>query len=160
MIMLILAILAVVAIERMTSIPAMRIDLAARQVQSDIRYAQSLAMSIQKRTRMDFNAASDNYSLYFENSPGNWSLIADPLTKDNFIVQLNSDEFSGIDITAVYFNAADRALVFDKWGNPYSYDAGSDTAAALANTSYVRLSANSGTKDIVVERGAGRAYTQ
>lgn len=160
MIMLIVAILATVAFSRMAGMAPIRLDMAARKIQSDIRYAQSLAISTQKWTGIYFNATTDIYAVYIDDSgtsPANWALATDPLTKENFTVQLNSGEFRGIDITIVFFNAADRALVFDKWGNPYSYT-GAGAPTALANPAGVRLVASSGTKDVRVERGTGRVY--
>lgn len=155
MVLTILAILAVVAYPRMMDLPAMRIELAARKMQSDIRYAQSLAISIQKRTRINFRAAQDDYSVYIED--GAWVLATDPLTKENFTVQLNVGEFTGVEIESVYFNEYDQALVFDQWGNPYGYNIGTGQATALDNPAGVRIT---GLKDIVIERGTGRVYIQ
>ena len=160
MVIVILSILAGVAIPRMLDMGVVRLDMAARKIQSDIRYVQSLAVSIQKRTRIDFSISQDEYSLYLENSPGNWNLISNPLTKDNFTVELNSGDFRGIDITISYFNADNNALVFDMWGNPYGYDINTGSSSPLNNPARVRLVSGSDLKDIRVERGTGRVYIE
>ena len=76
---------------------------------------------------------------------------------EDFNVTLNSGDFTGVEITYVYFNSEDRALVFDKRGNPYSYDLGTGTSQPLVGTGYVRLT---GPTEIRVDRGTGRVYRQ
>jgi prepilin-type N-terminal cleavage/methylation domain-containing protein len=157
MVIAILALLAVFAIASTVDMEPMRQFMAARKIQSDIRYAQSLAATIQKWTRIDFNAAADTYSLNIEDTPGSWSVATDPLTKEDFTVQLNSGEFQNIAITQVYFNAANRSLAFDEWGNPHSYDVGSGTSNDLNNPASVTIT---GPNVVTVERGTGRVYIQ
>ena len=60
----VIGILAVIAVARMPDIIPIRLSMAARKVQSDIRYAQSLAMTTQRWTRIVFSAAGDNYLVY------------------------------------------------------------------------------------------------
>jgi len=153
----IIGILAVIALSRIPNLQPLRIDMARKKMQSDIRYMQSLAMSLKQRTRFSASVASDNYSLYIENPPGTWNLATEPATGKPFTVQLDSGVFSGIDILLVYFNGANRDLVFDQWGNPYSYNSGSGVTTALNNPAGVRLT---NTQDVRVERGTGRAYLQ
>jgi len=154
----VIGVLAVMAITRMANMPVMRMDMAAKTIQSDMRYIQSLAISTQKRTEIYFRADQDDYSAYIENTPGNWTLLTHTLTRQDFQVQLNSGEFMGVDLTLVYFNDFDRALVFDKWGSPYSYNIGTGSATPLVNPAYVTLTAGLNSKNIRVERGTGRVY--
>ncbi len=162
---LISGILSAIAVLTLPNTAGMSLDMAARRVQSDIRYIQSLAVSTQRWTGITFSAASDNYALYSDglddgvSDPSGWAIISDPLTRGNYIIQLNSGEFAGIDLNTVYFNGDDNSLVFDRWGNPYSYT-GSGAPVALNNPAGVRLTSASGTIDLVVERGTGRVYTQ
>jgi len=95
---------------------------AATKIRSDIRYAQSFALSSQKRTRIAFDDTSESYSIYSENSPGSgsWSLITNPLTKANFIVNLAQDGFPGVDITQESFGGSGGGLIFDAAGRPSS----------------------------------------
>lgn len=156
LIIVLLAILAVAAIPKRVDLPAMRIDMAARKVQSDIRYAQSLAISIQKRTRVRFRSAAsrEDYLVHIENTPGSWAFAVDPLTKENFQVRLAQGEFAGVEIKSRDFNGG-RHLYFDKWGNPYGHDENPLGASGGSVTL-------GGPKDVViaVERGTGRAYIQ
>lgn len=155
MVVVVIGILAVLAASRMTDILPLRTQMAARKVQSDIRWTQSLAVNIQKRAGLLFNATTDSYSVYIENTPGSWVLASEPATRKNFTIQLNSGDFAGVDITVVYFNGYDNGLVFDKWGNPYGYNVGTGAATALNNPAGVRIT---GPTDIRVERGTGRVY--
>ncbi len=124
MVITILGILAVVAVPRFPNMNIIRLDMASEKVQSDIRYAQSLAVDTQRWTRIVFSAAADNYTVYiggFDDGTGNpsaWTIALDPLTKTNFTFQLNTGDFAGIDLTQIVFNAPNNQLVFDKWGNP------------------------------------------
>jgi Tfp pilus assembly protein FimT len=165
MILLLVGILSALAITMFPDMGPIRSDMTAEKVQSDIRYAQSLAVSTQCWAGIAFSAAADTYSLYMGSLddgisvPSGWAIIADPLTRKNYTVQLNSAEFAGIDMTIVYFNGYNNYLVFDRWGNPYSYT-GSGSPIALDNPAGVRLAYSSGTVDVRVERGTGRVYTQ
>ena len=154
-VIVVIVLLTFIALFRMPDMASLRINMAQRKVASDIRYAQSLAMDLRKRTGLLFTVASDDYSVYIEDPPGTWNLAKDPSTGKNFTVQLNSDVFSGVEILLVYFNASNNALVFDKWGNPYGYNVASGTATSLNNPAGVRLT---GTNDVRVERGTGRVY--
>lgn len=165
MVTVLVGILAFVAVPRMPNMAVIRLDFAAQKMQSDIRYAQSLAVSSQRWTRLVFNDAGDNYSISIDgiddgvSNPGSWVTVLDPLTNNNFVVQLNSGDFVGVDLTQVIFNGSNNQLVFDKWGNPYSYG-GAGGVTVLSNPSRVRVSSSSGVKDIFVERGTGRVSIQ
>jgi len=152
MVIVILAALAVVAIPRMVNMPGLRVNMAARKIQSDIRYTQSLAISTQMRAGINFRAAADSYSVYIEDTAGNWSRVVEPLTKEDFVVNLNSGDFKDVQIELVYFNGYNKALVFDKWGNPYGYELSAGAATPLNNPAGVRLS---GWREVRVGRGTG-----
>lgn len=156
MVIAVLAILAVVVIPRPVDTQALRIDMAARKVQSDIRYAQSLAVSIQKRTGVNFRTSQDDYSVSIEDPPGNWTITLDPLTKQDFTVQLNNGDFAGVEIELVSFNG-ESALVFDQWGNPYGYNVATEASTPLDNPAGVSLT---GPEQVRVERGTGRVFIE
>ncbi|MFC1703890.1 Tfp pilus assembly protein FimT/FimU [Candidatus Omnitrophota bacterium] len=155
MIMLLIAILAVVAMSRMVDMTSMRIDLAAKKLQSDIRYAQSLAVNTQKRTLVRFNVASDEYTILIEGGLA-WNQIVNPLTQeDDFIVTLNQGEFIGVDMLLTSFDGPPntRHLLFDEWGNPYSFSGG--VSLPLANRGTIGFL---GSRFVRIEKGTGRVY--
>ena len=164
-ILLIVGIIAVVVITSSPDMEGIRITQAAYKIQSDIRFAQRLAMQLQRRTAILFSAANDNYSIYIENTyqANDWDFsnvkAKNPLTQEDFDVQLNSGDFLGVDITSVFFNSADYALMFDRNGDPYGMQSVSPYAAAtLTDNAYVILNTNR--KYIVVKQGTGRVNVQ
>jgi Tfp pilus assembly protein FimT len=164
MIMVIIGIMASVTIVNMPDMENMRIAQAANKIQADIRFAQRLAMQLQRRTEILFSASTDSYSIYVENTylANDWSTSVkakNPLTLQDFDVQLNSEEFQGVDITTVLFNSANYGLMFDRNGSPYGMlSTAPYTASALANNAYVILNTNK--KYIVVKQGTGRVNVQ
>jgi prepilin-type N-terminal cleavage/methylation domain-containing protein len=136
MVMVILAIIGVLVMFPKTYLGQISEVDAANKVKSDIRYAQSYALSTQKRTRVAFNSATESYSVYSENSPlsATWSLIDNPLTRASFTVNLATDGFPGVDITQANFDGVGNGLVFDAAGRPYSCNsAGSGVALLTAS---------------------------
>jgi Tfp pilus assembly protein FimT len=164
MILLIVGIMSAMVMTQMPDLEGMRIAQAAHKIQSDIRYVQRLAMQLQRRTAILFNSTSDNYSVYIENTygAGDWNASVkakNPLTQDNFDVQLNSGDFSGVDITLVLFNSFNYALMFDRDGSPYSLQPGPPFAAtSLVNPAGLILNTNR--KYILVRQGTGSVNVQ
>lgn len=149
-VILIISIISVVAIANFDPASSIKIYLAAKKIQSDIRYTQSLATSIQKRTRITFNSGADSYTVEIENTPGSWVTAKNRLGNDDFTVQLNTGTYSGIDITSVSFNG--NGVIFDKWGNPYDLSGG-----VLSDLGGVGLN---GTLNVKVKKATGRVTIQ
>ena len=164
MVMLVLGIMSATVITQMPDLEGMRISQAAYKIQSDIRYAQRLAMQLQRRTAILFNAANDNYSIYIENTygAGDWNVSVkakDPLTQQDFDVQLNSGDFPGVDITLVLFNNFNYALMFDRNGTPYSIQPAPPFGVTpLVNPAGIVLNTNR--KYIIVKQGTGSVNIQ
>lgn len=137
-VILIAVILAITATVQSPNLPSLRTEWAAYKIKSDIRYAQSYAVASQKRTRVSFDVNAESYSIYVEDSPGNWVLMTDPLTKKSFTVDFKQSEFRGINIVSTYFNGANYGLLFDASGTPYSYDSSGGTTM-LSTTGNVTL---------------------
>ena len=155
-VIVILAILSIVAFPRIINMSVMRIDMAAKKIQSDIRYAQSLAISTQRRTRVRFNPDNDWYRLQIrDQSDSNWINLADPLTGETFRVWFNTGDFQGIDLGVVIMDGRERNyLVFDKWGNPYRGN------RLLRDKATIPIISGTEQRDIQVERNTGRVYIQ
>ncbi|MFC1755237.1 Tfp pilus assembly protein FimT/FimU [Thermoproteota archaeon] len=133
MVMLIVGILAAVAASQIPDLDAIRITQAANKIQSDIRFAQRLAMQTQRRTAVIFDVAQDSYSIWIENTymVGDIVKAINPATQQDFDVYLNTEEFQGVDITYANFNSLNYALVFDRNGDPYGVDIGNPPTIAL-----------------------------
>lgn len=164
MVMLVLGIMSATVITQMPDLEGMRISQAAYKIQSDIRYTQRLAMQLQRRTAILFNAVNDNYSIYIENTygAGDWNgsvKAKNPLTQQDFDVQLNSGDFPGVDITLVLFNNFNYALMFDRNGVPYGLQPAPPFGVTpLANPAGIVLNTNR--KYIIVKQGAGSVNIQ
>lgn len=147
-IIVIIAIIAASAFSNIGALTSMRLRLTALMIQSDIRYTQLLATSIQKTTRILFSSGGDTYTVSIEDTPGSWVTATRYLYQEDFIVTLNTGTFSGIDITGVSFNGSETGLLFDKWGNPYA----GTTATPLTANGSVGLN---NSIDITVRKATG-----
>lgn len=131
MVTLLIAILAAVVIPRLGMFTGMQLEVAAKKVASDIRYAQSAAMT--NRTshwvRITFREDPNNsYSIYSETVN-----IKNPVTQESsFFVQLNQGEYQGIKI-------------FNTFSTTFYYPLGSPTAGG-----YVRLKRDAAFKNISI----------
>ncbi|NQT30462.1 MAG: prepilin-type N-terminal cleavage/methylation domain-containing protein [Candidatus Saganbacteria bacterium] len=157
---IVISILGFVAVATFASLAPslpMRIQMARKKIRTDIRYTQSLAESTQKRTQILFSNLSDSYTVYIENTYGanDWVVAKDPNSRGDFSVELNTGQYAGVAIEAVYFNAANQALVFDKWGNPYGYNVASEVATQLTEPAGVALVGNN---NLQVEKATGKVY--
>ncbi|MFC1668114.1 prepilin-type N-terminal cleavage/methylation domain-containing protein [Chlamydiota bacterium] len=125
-----------------------RIDVAAKKVEADIRYAQSLAFSRADNAGISFSVASNSY-IVFENND-----ITDPaehpLTKKDFIVDFDSlTQYKGVQITQVSFPpSATTTVLFDFLGNPFN-----EQGIALSGNGEILL--NGGKRKIIVYKGSG-----
>lgn len=133
MVVVILGVLAVAAIPIINNfVEAWRPD-AARMIQANLRYAEELAVTSNRHTRIAFNVAGNSYTITQETSAGSgtYANIANPATKENpFTVDFDTlSEFQGITISAVSFDGQ-TTLEFDSLGRPYSVSGSTPTLLA------------------------------
>lgn len=158
-ILIIVGIMAVVTVTNMPDMLGMRIMQAAYKIQSDIRFAQRLAMQSQRRTYIVFSVVNDNYSIYVENTYqiGDWAKVKNPLTLKDFDVQLNSEEFKGVDIFLLYFNDFNNdALLFERTGAPFAMNSASGIANPLLDPMGGMVVLNNYQKYIFIKPRTGR----
>jgi Tfp pilus assembly protein FimT len=153
MIMLIVAIIGTLVMRPISYLSQIREIDAAKKVKSDVRYAQSYALSTQKRTRASFDTVGDIYNIYYESSPGVWTLMTNPLTNGNFTVNIASAEYSGVNLTQTNFNGVGNGLVFDDAGIPYSCNSVGGAIAILASQGSITFS---GGTIVTVEPNTGK----
>ena len=159
MVLLILGILAVVAIPNLGNMAGTRASASARKLQSDIAYAQSLAMTRNLPHRVYFNtfpAPPSGYAVVNDaNGNGNWGEAAagefarDPVNSGGDLsVTLNTGSYAGVTISAVGF--AGSFVGFNTLGVP------SDGAGPLAAVGSVTFSGGSTTQDVTVQPNTGK----
>lgn len=155
--MILLFILAAIVAMFLPNTTATRASLLARRMQSDIAYAQELAMSRNIRHRVYFNAAPapvpDGYAVV--NDANNNGVFAEagefavnPVGGGNLSWTLNTGEFAGITITAVTFAAP--YVEFSGLGMP------SSNGAALPGPRAVTISGGGANITVTVEQETGR----
>lgn len=118
MIIVLLGILAVFAAPRLGNLTTSNSGAFVDKLKADIRYAQSLAMTQNRRYRVYVNTApyspASGYAVVYDTSGGAWTPFAyasDPATGDNLSVTLNAGSFFGITVAGpafVEFNSLGR----------------------------------------------------
>lgn len=117
----IMGILAVVVVTRGVNLTPMRANVAASRIKQDIRYAQKEAAAGYVRTWVVFDDANERYTLYSGDDKPSRTPMINPLTRDDYIVQLDEDEYSGVEITGVNFDGKSE-VEFDSMGTPFDGD--------------------------------------
>lgn len=117
----ILAVVAVVASPRLDDLPETRAEFAARQLRSDIRYTQQVALQSQSQTRFSASQGLHLYWIEIESSPGNWTYLPHPATRQTYQVPLDFGDFKGVLFTRLedgFSPSGALAVRFDRFGAP------------------------------------------
>lgn len=115
-IILIIAVLAVTLVPRLKESTEFRLPITARKVTQDIRYARQKGMDTRVTYGVYFSAAPNIYWVYRSVSG---TRAEDPLTRQDYDVNLNADEYTGVTISSVDFGGYD-SVEFDAFGTPSS----------------------------------------
>jgi len=128
-VLLIVAILSVFMMQRIGNVTSMKAAAFAKKLRADIRYAQNVAMTGNRRTRVYFNgsgiapvfAPGFGYAVAVDGSAGgdcsSFTLVDNPDRSGNLTVTLGTGDYAGITITT----APDPAcLEYDSLGTPYN----------------------------------------
>jgi len=124
-IIILIGIIAVVVAPKLGDVTTTKASSFRDKLKADIRYAQNLAMSQNRRYRVYFNTApapNPGYAVVNDaNGNGTWGeageIAMDPAGGGNLSVTLNAGQYAGISITAVGF--AGNYVEFDSLGRPY-----------------------------------------
>jgi len=143
----IIAILSFVFITKFSFLQS-KLTAAKVKLMSDMRYAQSLAISRGQTFGLEFNPATETYSLY-ESTPA--TKIKDPLDPaTDFIVNYSTSRaFKGVDIVSANFDGSVR-LEFDWKGVPHS---GGGGGLSSEGTVVLQGGTNSATVRVATETG-------
>ena len=94
----------------------LRVTAAARQVVSDLLYAQTCSISSQSQYQVVFDAANNSYEI--QDATG--SVISNPLTKASYQMNLSvNNGYKNVTVESANFDDNNR-IWFDKMGMPYS----------------------------------------
>jgi len=137
-----------------------RVWMAAVKIQSDIRYAQKIAMMLQRRTwvyfvtnQLDYGAGLNHYSVWIESvmtdtPPFSMGVLTNPTTNADFLEEFDG-HLEGVEITQTGFDSSGALgglgnfwwiLIFEPDGKAYSYTwFPAQGVYALEEDSFVRL---------------------
>lgn len=128
-ILLVVAILSVAVIQRIGNVTAMKAAAFAKKLRADIRYAQNVAMTRNRRTRVYFNgigiapvfAPGFGYAVAVDGSAGgdcsSFTLVDSPDRSGSLAVTLGTGDYAGIIINTAPNPAC---LEYDSLGTPYN----------------------------------------
>jgi len=122
MVLVLIGILAVFAAPKMLSVTSTKSDTFARKLRADIRYAQNLAMSENRRYRVYLNTSpgpAKGYAVVNDaNGNGTWGeageIAADPAGGGSLSIALDTGDFVGITVST----PAGGFIEFDSLGRP------------------------------------------
>jgi type II secretory pathway pseudopilin PulG len=156
LIIVILVILGAVAFLALGDMTGTKAPALARRLQSDITYAQRLAMTRHLRYRVYFNAApapASGYAVVNDaDGDSSWGetgeFAPNPAGGGNLSVALNAGTYSGITISAVGFTGG--FVEFSSLGVPF------DGAGQLSAAKTVTVAGGSATQTVTVQPQTGR----
>ena len=139
MVLVVIGIMAGVVIPRLGNMRTTNASSFADKLRVDIRYAQNLAMTRGKRTRVDFTASS--YTVSQDTSAaGNCSTmttVTDPAGSAALSVALNAGSYAGITIgpsmACLEYDSIGKPYVCGAVGGPCSTALGGMTITVIAN---------------------------
>lgn len=100
-----------------TTLNSMKASALAREIATDMRYAQTLALNTRVRHRVSFWTDDQAYAVERENS-SSWGLCTHPVTKKPWQVKLGAESrYAGLTLKDSEFGSSD-CLYYDKFGAP------------------------------------------
>ena len=151
MIMVLIGILAAVVIPKLGNMTTTNAAAFSDKLRADIRYAQNLAMTRGRRTRVNFTTSSYMVSQDTSTNCGSFTTASDPAGSGNLSVTLNAGIYAGITI-----NPSMLCLEYDSLGRPYVCGGGacSITLSGMAITVIANGVTTVGTVTITPQTGA------
>ncbi|MFQ5603779.1 MAG: prepilin-type N-terminal cleavage/methylation domain-containing protein [bacterium] len=136
---------AIVAVNFNQSNASLQYGALVQKLKIDIGYAQQLAATEGKGTRVYIDQSNNRYYLKWDDG----SYIQQPVGEDDFIVQLGTGDFSEVQITGTDFSSG--RLDFNTSGMPLNAGntfTGQLTVVTLNSAKRIKISANTGFLEI------------
>jgi MSHA pilin protein MshC len=154
MILVLIGIIAVFAAPKLGNIATTNAGAFADKLRADIRYAQNMAMSTNRRYRVYFNTApspNPGYTVVNDaNGNGTWGeageVVMDPAGSGDLNIALNAGQYAGITFSAVGFSG--NYVEFNALGVPY------DSGGALTLSKNVTISPGGAIVTVTAQTGA------
>ena len=129
-VVVIIGIASAIILPQLSSRDDLRAASAARAMMADLLYAQNRSIALQKMHYVQFDTASNSYSVLDSMSPAN--IITHPVLQSTYTVSLGTGSLSNVKIVSPNFDG-NTVVAFDAMGVPYSYSSGSTTALAAGS---------------------------
>jgi len=160
-VLLVVAILSVFVAQKIGNVTSMKAAAFAKKLRADIRYAQNVAMTSNRRTRVYFNgtgtAPAAGYAVVVDGAAGlcnAFAAVENPADRPNDLtVVLAAGDYAGISVTP----PASGCLEFNSLGSPFICSGGlgvCDGAAAPLVTITVPA-APAGVNTVTIATGTG-----
>lgn len=151
-----IVILAVVSMIAINSLGVVRLDAAVRRMEADIKYAQSLALSMAQWYGVSFEADPGNtYTVYLTDGTTD-TVIKDPAaTQKDFSINL-PDEYDGVIIESVDIGGGSK-VEFHPRGYPYT---DKNDLLPITATGVVTIEYRGASKAIMIAPNTGRISIQ
>jgi prepilin-type N-terminal cleavage/methylation domain-containing protein len=152
-VVVILAILTAIALPSMAQSDELTASAAARQVLSDLLYAQSQAIATQNKQFVSFSlTGSGGYTVY--SSPT--TIMTNPTTQAPYTITMGTGPMADVALSGVTLDTATNVvLAFDEVGCPYACQSTTATPVALANTGTISLTCGTATIVLSIEPDTG-----
>jgi MSHA pilin protein MshC len=163
MVIILLGIVAVFIAPRLPNVTTTNAGAFVDKLRADIRYAQNLAMTRNRRTRVYFNgtgpapvtAPGQGYTVGIDNSGASdcsvFALASDPSGGGNLLVTLGAGSYTGITVPA----PSSTCLEYDSLGRPYTCGAGACSTVPLAATMTADVNGDATMRvSVTIETGA------
>lgn len=146
--LVILGVAAMVVVPSINNTTDMQVTSAARQLVSDLLFAQTFSISQKQPYQVVFNAANESYEVQDSSTS---SVITHPITKAPYSMSfLTNKHLKDVRITAVNFDSG-NLVKFNSLGMPHN-----SSGTQLAALGTVILTAGPHTMNVTVEPISGR----
>ncbi len=154
-VVVILAILTAVALPSLAQSDDLTASAAAREVLSDLLYAQSQAIATQQRDYVSFNlTGAGGYSLYSAAAPA--TVVTNPTTLRPYSAAFGIGPLTDVALAGVTLDSAnDAVLAFDEVGCPYVCSSTTSTPVPLASPGTITLTCGTSTVVLSIEPDTG-----
>jgi type II secretion system protein H len=150
-VVVILGIAAATIVPQMGARDDLKLSSAARALMADLSYAQSRAITKQRKQYVKFG--EDQYELLTRNTDAApLTALTHPIDRGDYVVSFASGHLRGVRLDSASFDGR-TTLVFDELGSPMSYNGTS--AAALASPGTIRFESGAAVLTMQIEPYTG-----
>ncbi|MBC7785598.1 MAG: prepilin-type N-terminal cleavage/methylation domain-containing protein [Burkholderiales bacterium] len=150
MVLAVMGIVAAIVVPQFGASDDLKLSAAARTVMADLTYAQSRAISTQKKHYVQF--VGQQYTLLSRaTDAAALAAIAHPVSRGTFTIGFGTGAQDGVSVVSVTFGGS-TILSFDELGSPMAYVAAGNTNTTLSSPGSIRLQSGASVLKISIEQ--------